>query len=113
MDGDNSTIGRVEFCFGNVWGTVCDDFWGDLDATVACSQLGFSSDNARAVRLGNGYRVGNNTSIWLDNVQCVGTESRLIECPSNQIGSHNCQHFEDAGVICQPGNIVVLLLWCL
>ena len=39
-------------------------------------------------------------SIWLDNVQCVGTESRLIDCPANSIGIHNCQHSEDAGVRC-------------
>ena len=39
-------------------------------------------------------------SIWLDNVQCVGTETRLIDCPANAIGSHNCVHSEDAGVRC-------------
>ena len=39
-------------------------------------------------------------SIWLDNVQCAGTESRLADCPANAIGSHNCGHSEDAGVRC-------------
>ena len=39
-------------------------------------------------------------SIILDNVQCVGTENRLVDCPSNGIGIHNCAHFEDAGVTC-------------
>jgi hypothetical protein len=38
--------------------------------------------------------------IWLDNVGCTGSETRLIDCPANIIGSHNCAHSEDAGVRC-------------
>jgi hypothetical protein len=38
--------------------------------------------------------------IWLDNVACTGSESRLIDCPANSLGSHNCVHREDAGVRC-------------
>ena len=40
--------------------------------------------------------------IFLDNVACSGTESRLIDCvSSSNIGVHNCQHNDDAGVKCQ------------
>lgn len=33
--------GRVEICFNNTYGSVCGDFWDELDARVVCGQLGF------------------------------------------------------------------------
>jgi len=40
--GNIQNEGRVEICISNLWGTICDDFWGSADAIVVCRQLGYS-----------------------------------------------------------------------
>ena len=52
-----------------------------------------------AVPLTSGFIVGAG-QIWLDDVLCIGTESRLADCPARPLGQHNCAHVEDAGVTC-------------
>ena len=34
--------GRIEVCDNNSWGTICSNSWDDIDASVACNQLGYS-----------------------------------------------------------------------
>jgi hypothetical protein len=45
------------------------------------------------------------TQIWLDNVQCTGTETSLFGCQANPLGNENCNHAEDAGVSCLDGKV--------
>lgn len=51
------------------------------------------------VVLNSGFTTGDG-NIWLDEVNCIGTEARLIDCPARPLGQHDCFHDEDAGVEC-------------
>ena len=42
MGGSNQYEGRLEVCINDQWGTVCDDGWSSIDATVVCKQLGYA-----------------------------------------------------------------------
>lgn len=39
--------------------------------------------------------------ILLDNVRCLGTERKIVNCDHNPIGLHNCGHYEDINIRCK------------
>lgn len=39
--------------------------------------------------------------IWMDEVDCSGDESSIIECSHNGFANQDCYHDEDVGVICE------------
>ena len=131
---DNGTtgnlFGRVEMCYNNVWGTVCQDNFGPQEAVVACRQLGFS-DAGELVRIFTNYYctvliqcvfagaiplyqsgpddidpVTRGTGpIHLDDLLCHTVSTRLIDCDRINnigIGVNNCNHGKDVGVRCEP-----------
>ena len=48
------------------------------------------------------------SAIFLDNVQCTGNETLLLQCSRNVIGDHNCGNISGAGVRC--GGIVLAFI---
>uniref|UniRef100_A0A8D2AFR8 SRCR domain-containing protein n=1 Tax=Sciurus vulgaris TaxID=55149 RepID=A0A8D2AFR8_SCIVU len=97
VNGTGRCSGRVEVSYQGTWGTVCDDGWGLPEAQVVCRQLGCGQ--AVSAPLGSHFGPGFGR-ILLDNVRCLGTESRLALCTHNSWFTHDCGHEKDAGAIC-------------
>ena len=89
--------GLLEICFNNTYGSICHDLWNDPDAQVACKQLGFNTTGANV--LNSAFYGSSSGPIFLDNVQCDGTEDRLVNC-SHQREISDCTHNDDAGIRC-------------
>ncbi|XP_068519858.1 deleted in malignant brain tumors 1 protein-like isoform X1 [Anas acuta] len=97
VNGPDPCTGRLEVFYNGTWGTVCDDHWSLAEARVVCRQLGCGMGLSAV----GGARYGRGEDpIWLDNVQCSGTEAALSECRARPWGDHNCGHGEDVSIVC-------------
>ncbi|XP_069120515.1 CD5 antigen-like [Argopecten irradians] len=108
VDGPSPLEGRVEVLYNGTWGTVCDDSWDDDDAKVVCTMLGYG--NAVAVHTSKARYGSGVGPIWLDETQCTGQETNLGQCIMEPYGRGDCDHSEDAGVICQKDTLKVRLV---
>ena len=102
----------MEVQHNGTWGTVCDHGWDLHDAQVVCSQLGFGKATAA---MHNAFYGQGSGQIWLDDVDCVGTEWSIRNCSHSGWGSYNvfCDHDDDTSVRCSSGNNenIILVQW--
>ncbi|XP_034383885.1 deleted in malignant brain tumors 1 protein-like isoform X2 [Cyclopterus lumpus] len=97
MNGTGRCSGRLEIYHNGQWGTICDDRWGMQEGTVACQELNCGS--ALSVKYNAHFGRGHG-QVWLDDVECTGHEKSLSDCPHRVFGEHDCDHNEDASVVC-------------
>ncbi len=94
---------------------MCDQMWDVTDARVVCRQLGltptgiiismkivaYQCTNAGAEAFTQAIYGEGTGRIWLNNVQCTGSERILMNCTSSCSGINSCTHAQDAGVRCR------------
>ncbi|XP_019641566.1 PREDICTED: deleted in malignant brain tumors 1 protein-like [Branchiostoma belcheri] len=98
VGGSAPNEGRVEVrpADSSRWGTVCHNGFDLKDAEVVCRMLGYPIV----------YRVrpfGTGTGpIYMEDLQCDGTESSLFNCSHKGWRVHDCSrwHHEEVGVVC-------------
>ena len=120
MNGASEVDGRIEVCFGNLWGTICHNSWDNRDAGVICKQL-FGPSFGEActcvymcsaciicfvVLLVGGYAINGSrfgsghipTVVY--NMNCNGTEENLMACSITSFTTSNCSDSTVAGIEC-------------
>ncbi|XP_021362403.1 scavenger receptor cysteine-rich domain superfamily protein-like [Mizuhopecten yessoensis] len=99
MNGTSELDGRVEMNVFGEWSSVYKRKWDYKEAQVVCRQLGYT-EGAPVFNA-----VPGSVHKYLELMECVGNELKLIDCPrtgyTNTISSAT---EENAGVIC-TGNI--------
>ena len=120
VGGDSNNEGRVEYCSGGVWGTVCDNTWDATDAAVVCRQLGYATTGTcirscytyinfsvfiTVVYVYTGLTPLYNANfgqgagpVIINSVVCIGNETNINDC--TLITPSFCSHSNDAGVRC-------------
>ena len=113
-NGNTANEGLLEICAdkpgdseGQVWGTICDDYWTTDDAHVACRQLGYTHAQSGAFALLRSHFGTGPGPIMLDDMLCEGNEASLLDCMTARgslgrdvIGVHNCKITENVGIRC-------------
>ena len=111
VGGATELEGRVEVCLDGEWGTICDNFWSNLDATVICHQLSYGKTDASAIQ--GAYFGAGTGPIFFTDVFCSGDEERVTDCTHSDTTESACTHHQDASVICTGSAFVLYLFVCL
>ncbi|KAG2448477.1 hypothetical protein HYH02_006369 [Chlamydomonas schloesseri] len=104
----NSTAGRLEMCSrGGTWGTICEAGWDNVDANIACRQLGYDGGVALSSAATDPKRgfpsAGAPQPLLFYDITCAGSEASLTQCLGRANAANNSACVNprrDAGVAC-------------
>ncbi|GIM00456.1 hypothetical protein Vretimale_5260, partial [Volvox reticuliferus] len=109
--GNLTDRGLLQILINGYWGVVEQSNFDIREANVACRQLGFKSGQPTIYSV---YGGGLDMPYFLNNLQCTGGESRLLDCAYNLYRRYYVRKGDEwhtAGVICssepnpEPGSI--------
>ena len=103
VGGPSQLEGRLEIYHESIWGSICDDGWGEEETTAACSQVTEGVVREGSRRLASKYGPGPGGKytgkIWLDSIHCPAGASTLFDCVTEHWGSSDCNHEEDSAAV--------------
>lgn len=79
-----SSEGHVLVRYNGIWGGVCSNHWDEKDSLVVCRELGYGRAEGQEI-----LNTSAPVPVWMNNVQCIGTESHLWTCPFSGWGFAN------------------------
>ncbi|XP_071952440.1 CD5 antigen-like [Antedon mediterranea] len=99
--------GRAEVYHNGEWGTICNSGMVLSDATALCRTVGYDT---KLANYGLSRRLRKATGrIWIDNLRCDGSESKINECSQvSWNGSDSCNHNDDVYMYCYSDNDIRL-----
>lgn len=49
--------------------------------------------------------------IFVDDTECIGNETSILDCSHLGIGTSNCFHNEDVSVLCQGKAVLMIIIY--
>ncbi|XP_078540704.1 scavenger receptor cysteine-rich type 1 protein M130-like [Lissotriton helveticus] len=107
LNGPSLCTGRVEVRHNGVWGAVCDDAWGQEDASVVCRQVRCGAVQSFEYNSSFGFSP---SPVLMSDVQCQGDEYALWKYAQRGWSVNTCSTGRNAGVTCTGGADTVRLV---
>ncbi|KPP56758.1 hypothetical protein Z043_125592, partial [Scleropages formosus] len=99
VGGSSPRSGSLEVYLNGQWGAVCDTHLTDRDASMVCRQLGLGEIGTALQHSYFGPGAG---LFHYERLGCRGNENSLLECRSRKFVTGDCNHGNEAGIVCAP-----------